>query len=347
MKKAISLICVLIGLLLASTHNSRSALASEAFPFESGTTIRIIVPYSPGGGFDANARLAAPFLEEKLNQIGGKNIKVVVENVTGGAGSIATTQVFMGKPDGKTILHLDPESSLWLQVLKDVKYDVSKFTCLAQQSQAAPGFVVQKALGINDFDALVKRSQQKSILIGTSGHGNSDHIFVLLFQLFLKDKGINLNMDFIHLHGTGQIIASMRRKEVEGTMETIHGLLAAEKEGFAKFLFTLTHERLADAKHVPAFPEVVNVKKEELTDLLNSVTYRRFYALPPGADEKVVNVLDEAFRQALTDERFLEKAKKIKRPMTYKNAKEATEILQSEWRLASQFKDQIVQLLEK
>ena len=84
-----------------------SIFSYSAFALKDGDTIRIIVPYSPGGGYDSQARLAAPFVEKEIQKAGMPNTKVIVENIRGGGGAIATAQVYASKPDGKTILFLD------------------------------------------------------------------------------------------------------------------------------------------------------------------------------------------------------------------------------------------------
>jgi len=101
-----------------------------SWALEDGDTVRIVIPYSPGGGYDSQGRLAAPYVEQALNKSGLNNVTVIVENVTGGGGAIATSQVYAAKPDGKTVLFLDPESSIWQQALAGAPFRVDECRCV-------------------------------------------------------------------------------------------------------------------------------------------------------------------------------------------------------------------------
>ena len=84
-----------------STAAAASALAripqafAQTFP---SRPVRLIVPYAAGGGTDALARVVAQALGEKLGQ------SIVIENVTGGGGNLATQTVAAAPADGYTIL---------------------------------------------------------------------------------------------------------------------------------------------------------------------------------------------------------------------------------------------------
>lgn len=79
-----------------------TAMAQNAAPAKSNfaptRTVTIIVPYSPGGGTDAVGRLMAKALEEKWGQT------VIVDNRTGGNGSVGAAIVARAQPDGHTMV---------------------------------------------------------------------------------------------------------------------------------------------------------------------------------------------------------------------------------------------------
>ena len=90
-------------MLLALSALAVLGMAPSAFALQDGDTVRIIVPYSPGGGYDSQARLAAPFVEKALQAQGMPNLNVIVENVRGGGGAIATAMSYKAKADGTLI----------------------------------------------------------------------------------------------------------------------------------------------------------------------------------------------------------------------------------------------------
>src|SRR5215203_2108413 len=79
---------------LAAASMPLAALAKSKFP---NRPIRLVIPFPPGGGFDAIARPWADHVKSLLGT-------VVIENQGGGAGSIGSASVARAKPDGYTIL---------------------------------------------------------------------------------------------------------------------------------------------------------------------------------------------------------------------------------------------------
>jgi tripartite-type tricarboxylate transporter receptor subunit TctC len=87
---------ILLGCMLAAICGASLGGASAAdYPTR---TVTLIVPYPPGGGVDAMARVVAAKLTEALKQ------QVVVENNPGGGGTIGTRIAAQGAPDGYTLL---------------------------------------------------------------------------------------------------------------------------------------------------------------------------------------------------------------------------------------------------
>ncbi len=313
----------------------------DEFPLPAGSTIRIVVPYSPGGGYDVESRLTAPFIKKHLEEMGAKNIDVIVENVTGGGGSIATTQVYREKPDGKTIMLLDPESSLWQQMLKDAHFDIKKFVYLGQRSADPIAFIVDKRhADVDDFHELRKKSLETPLLMATAGHGGHDHMYALLFAAFLEEKGMKINFEFLHLDGTGEIVASFRRGEIDGTPETIRPFLELIEKGEAKVLFTFTQDRTPLSPDAPTIferKEFATLSKEDLINLTNIAYYRRVFVAPPGTDERVSGVLAEAIKRALNDPELINKSKEAKRPIFYIGPQDIQNTIASEWAIAEKY----------
>ena len=86
--------------------------AQAAFPERN---INIIVPFSPGGGYDAIARATARSMKKFLP----KGVNVIVKNVTGAAGRRAAVFMYRAKPDGYTIAHFQASGMLGDQMLSE------------------------------------------------------------------------------------------------------------------------------------------------------------------------------------------------------------------------------------
>jgi tripartite-type tricarboxylate transporter receptor subunit TctC len=136
--------------------------------------VTLVVPFSPGGGHDAVARVLAPRLAEKLGH------SVIVENRPGANGMIAADLVANAKPDGNTILLASPaETVIAPSLYKSMKYN--PFTDLAPVTLADTTPVVIVAnpdTGIRtmaDLVAAAKRSPD-GLAFGTPGEGSSQHL---------------------------------------------------------------------------------------------------------------------------------------------------------------------------
>src|SRR4030042_7024052 len=132
-KKIVSLATVIIGLTLISN------IALGASPFYEGKTIRIIVGYSAGGGYDTYARTIARHM--------GKHIpgqpSIIVENMTG-AGSLVSANHLskVAKPDGLTIGHFNG-GLFFNQVMKQrsIEFDALKFEFMGAAVMEEGAFV--------------------------------------------------------------------------------------------------------------------------------------------------------------------------------------------------------------
>ncbi|MCL6637426.1 MAG: hypothetical protein K6T26_05715, partial [Alicyclobacillus sp.] len=113
----------------AGNATTSTASASSGYEFYKGKTLQIIVPYSPGGGYDQWARLIAPYMQKYLGVA-----KVEVVNVDGGGGLVGTNQIYAAKPDGLTIGDTNAGGDVFDQISKapGTNFDVSKFSWIGR-----------------------------------------------------------------------------------------------------------------------------------------------------------------------------------------------------------------------
>ena len=114
---------------LASAAPAFAQAPGEA-QFFKDKTVRIIVGYGPGGGYDAYARMIAPYLSKTLGA------SVVVENMPGAGGIAALNRTAVTPPDGLTIQLVNGTGAALSQVLEipTVRYDVLELTHLGTVS---------------------------------------------------------------------------------------------------------------------------------------------------------------------------------------------------------------------
>ncbi len=126
--------------------------AGAAAPFYEGKSIRLIVGFSAGGGFDTYSRLIARHLGKHIPG----NPTIVVENMTGAASLVAANHVYnIAKPDGLTILNFHGNQVINQVIGKPgIEFDARKFEYIGIPTQDNVACAFAKSSGITTFDAL-------------------------------------------------------------------------------------------------------------------------------------------------------------------------------------------------
>ena len=165
-----------IARLLGSVFALLAALAggdalAQAYPSK---TVTLLVPYAPGGGHDAMARIVAEKLGPRLGQT------VVVENKPGAAGMIGTEQVVRAAPDGYTLLFSSPaEIVVAPSVYRTMRYDpVRDLTPITQVGDTPLVLMAHPSVGVKTVAELVAKAKKEpgKLSFGTAGTGSSQHL---------------------------------------------------------------------------------------------------------------------------------------------------------------------------
>jgi hypothetical protein len=137
-------------------------------------TVSIVVPYSPGGGHDAMARIVAERLSKRLGQA------VIVENKAGANGMVGTEFVTRAAPDGYTILFASPaEIVIAPSAYKAMRYDAVKDLAPVTLAATTPlVLVANPSLGVHTLAELIALAKRKpgTLSFGTSGNATSQHL---------------------------------------------------------------------------------------------------------------------------------------------------------------------------
>jgi tripartite-type tricarboxylate transporter receptor subunit TctC len=149
-------------------------------------TIKLVIPYPPGGSTDAIARLVQPCLQERLGAT------VIVENRAGASGSVGTAAVAKARADGGTWLIVFDNHAANPFVLRDLPYDTVKDLDPVLLIGTAPYVVstqVQKPFqSLGDVIAAAK-AKPGTVSYGSVGSGSVGH---LAMALLTKQAGIEL-----------------------------------------------------------------------------------------------------------------------------------------------------------
>ena len=166
---------------LAFIHGLATALIMAAPAFAQSPaerSIRLVVPYAPGGGTDATIRVLAGPMGEILGQT------IVVENRTGGAGTIGAAVVAQARPDGLTLL-ADPSAHALNHVLvRNLTFAYERdFAPIARLTVMPLILVVSSQERAPDLAAFVgsARAQSGRLSWSSAGIGTASHLAGFLF----------------------------------------------------------------------------------------------------------------------------------------------------------------------
>jgi tripartite-type tricarboxylate transporter receptor subunit TctC len=226
---------------IAAAQNSASA---ERWP---NRFVRLVVPFPPGGGTDAIARVVAA----KLSDIWGQ--QVVVENRGGGATNIGTETVVRADADGYTMLlqsmPLAVNRFLFPSLNYDAITDLAPVSLLCEYANIMAVPMSSPANSVADFIANAKTHPGK-VTFASSGHGTSVH---LSGELFKRMAGIE--MLHVPYRGAGPALNDLLPGRVDVMFNNIGAVLPLIQGGKLRGLAVTTAKRTPAVPHMPTIAE--------------------------------------------------------------------------------------------
>jgi tripartite-type tricarboxylate transporter receptor subunit TctC len=293
-----------------------SSFGQDAASFYKGKVLTFIIPYSPGGGYDAYGRMIAPLIEKKTGAT------VVISNIEGGETYVAQNKVYNGKPDGLTILMLDGMVATLNQLSKDPKakgIDLLKYELIARLSYEQGAIVLSVKSPYKTIDDM-KKATRRVKFGGTKGSAVS-----IIGCSFLEITGVNGEIIQGFGGSSGEALAAMRGElDVFGNSASSAVKFAEQPE--LKVLCVVSDERSPLMPNVPMIGELIklNAAQEKWVDRLQTILgMGRVIVTTPGAPKERVQFLQKTMGEILTDKDLLKTADKLKRPIDYLSGEDA------------------------
>ena len=284
---------------------------AEADDFYQGKTIRFVVGFSAGGGFDTYTRLIARHFGKHVPG----NPTTVVENKTGAGSLVAANYIYnQADPDGLTIGNWIGPLVLQ-QVLgnKAAKFDGRKFGWLGVPSADSGVCALTKASGIKTAEDWF--SSKRPIKIGATGPGSTTDDVPKLVK-----AAIGLPIQMVEGYsGTAKIRLAAESGEVDGGCWAWQSIKPTWAKGIESEQVRVVIQSMLQShpelKHVPlASKYAKNDEARELLIVANGPygVLARPYSIPPGTPRDRLEVLQKAFVETLRDPELLAEAKKSK-----------------------------------
>lgn len=234
----------LMSLSLTALSFALSPACGQVYP---SRTIRIVVPFAPGGAVDVVARVMAKNLTERLHQ------QVYVENRAGASGNVGAEVVAQAAPDGYTLL-LSASTFVVNPIVSTERspFDpIADFTPLALIAKGPLLFIVHSGLADSVQDFVNKARARPDVFnFATGGYGSAGHMAAESLKLRAR-----LNIPVILYKGTGPAFSDIIAGTVSGMLDPIVTSLPLAKGKKVTALALAGPTRSPLAPEVPTFDE--------------------------------------------------------------------------------------------
>lgn len=229
-----------------------SALCAAAVPWiaaaqDSGSVVRMVVPFAAGNALDAAARALA----DSLHKTTGR--QVIIDNKPGAGGLIGTAEVARAKPDGSVLLFTTGGHTTNAVLYTKLPYDSLRDFTPITQIDKSPGFVllVRADSPYKSVEQLVQAAKAKpgTISYGSWGTGNTTH---LIGELFNRSAGV----DLLHVPYKGSPLTDFLGGHVELTFLGSSLAQPLLQEGKVRALAISSDRRAPNLPEVPTFVEL-------------------------------------------------------------------------------------------
>ena len=293
----VGVLCLLIAML-----GFGLAGAEAQDEFYRGKTVRIVVGFPPGGGYDTYSRAIARHLAK---HIPGKPA-IIVENMGGAASLIAANHAYrVARPDGLTIVNFQGNQILGQLLGREgVEFDARKFAWIGAPTRDNVVCALTRASGVASVEQWV--AMRTPVKLGSTGLGiTRDSVSVLQAALGLPVQLVR------GYKGTAEIRLAAESGEVAGGCWPWESVKATWRRGLeAGEVAIVLQASAAPLPDLPGVPLALDLARtDEARQLIQAgiivpSSIARLYALPPATPADRVRTLRAAFLATLRDPEF-------------------------------------------
>lgn len=231
----------LIALALAAAG---TAAYAQSYPVR---TVRVVVPYAPGGNTDFTARVVA----QKLTDVFGQQI--VVENRPGGATNIGSDLVAKAVPDGYTILMGGASNAINMSLIAKMPYDTLRdFAPVSHCVTGANVLSVHPSLPAKNLKELIALAKARpgQLRFGSSGIGSSNQMAGELLKMMA-----GINIEHVPYKGNAPALTDTIGGHIEMMFSGVPSLLPHIQSGLLRGIAIGSLKRFPALPNTPTFDE--------------------------------------------------------------------------------------------
>ena len=240
--------------------------------------VRIVVPAAPGGTTDIMGRLLAAHLQPRWDQ------NAVVENRSGGGGTIGTLEVVRARPDGHTILlgNIGPQA-IAHSLFRNLQYGPEDLLPVSNMIRGPNVLVLHPSVPADTVPGFVRhlRENPGKLSYGTPGVGQSPHLSGVWFHQLTGTQGVP-----VHYRGAAPAMVALVGGEVQYMFDNLTTAVEQVRAGGVRALAVTSADRSPQLPELSALRETM----PELADYDVSTWFGAFYpARVPDAAVRALN----------------------------------------------------------
>ncbi|MFC1917596.1 Bug family tripartite tricarboxylate transporter substrate binding protein [Chloroflexota bacterium] len=266
-----------------------------------------------------------PYIKRELG------VEVIIKNVPMNAGKTGTVQFWRSKPDGHTLLFVDVGRRIVDQMVTEINpWDINQFTWIAQIDKSIFGLAVAADSPYYTVEDLQKAGLERPMRLGCSEPNRNE---------IIPPNALAIPHTFVSGYsGSGAAMLGLIRGECDMVSYSLTSILPLVLGGDLRLIVSYSDERSALLEDSGLdVPSATEIGYPALAPLFGS----RSVAAPPGTPAHITAALDKAFYNAINDPGYLAWAEKAKRPVTYANGDEVTNIIAELYGLFSEWQTEL------
>jgi tripartite-type tricarboxylate transporter receptor subunit TctC len=342
-------LCLYVGLGCSWERAWAAAVSDDkgVADFYRGKSVRIIVGFSAGGGYDAYSRVIGRHLHKHIPG----NPTVIVDNMAGAGSIIAANHIYNAAPKDGTVVGNFSGQIILEQLFANpaVQYEMGKFRYLGVPIGETYLLLVTRKPGVTQFDELIG-PQSKQVSVGGIPGSTVEQGPILMRDML----GANLKV-VSGYKGTSDIRLAIESGELDGMMNSWESVkitsLDKLKSGEWLILAQLRDSPIADlpGRNIPTIPMIA--KSEEHRQLLRFGAavpnqFGKVYAVPPAVPPERAAALEAALAKTFSDKEFLADAEKGKLEIEPVSAQQVQKLVTEFLGLSSELKAKLRKMLK-
>jgi tripartite-type tricarboxylate transporter receptor subunit TctC len=324
-----------------------SSTAAGAADFYQGKTIRFVVGFAAGGGYDAYTRTIARYISRHIPG----NPSTVVENMEGAGSVIAANHLYHKAEKNGLTVGIWNSQNIFNHMMGDpsIRFDGRKFGWIGSPSKDSVACAIMGFAGPKTLDEIIK--SKKSIRMGATREGNTTQLPAML------NRWAGTQFEIIQGYtGTSTIRLAMRSREVDGACWTWDSMRSTARalldaKGDEKMIPFIVADRWEDpeVKEIPLFREVIKDKDnlQAFNTWNASNEFARPFSLPPGSPPEALSILRKAFKATMEDKDYIADANKSKLTVDYISGEQVEQYVQNIYSIPAEVKNRLDFLVRK